>query len=64
MNHSAHVDTFCREHLPPRALWPDLTFDGLPALAAYPPRLNCAVELLDRAIDAGLGDRPVFPRRP
>ena len=57
---SAHVDTFCRDHLPPRALWPDLRLDGLPALAAYPPQLNCAVELLDRAVERGLGDRPVF----
>jgi 2-aminobenzoate-CoA ligase len=57
---SAHVDAFCREHLPPRALWPELRYDALPALAAYPPRLNCAVELLDRAVERGLGDRPVF----
>ncbi len=60
MTQSAHVDTFCREHLPARALWPDLKYVGLPELAAYPPRLNCAVELLDRAIERGLGDRPVF----
>ncbi|GLC25209.1 benzoate-CoA ligase family protein [Roseisolibacter agri] len=60
MTQSAHVDTFCREHLPARALWPDLKYDGLPELAAYPPRLNCAVELLDRAIERGLGDRPAF----
>ncbi|MGZ8379841.1 MAG: benzoate-CoA ligase family protein [Gemmatirosa sp.] len=57
---SAHVDAFCRDHLPPRTLWPELRYDRLPALAAYPPRLNCAVELLDRAVERGLGDRPVF----
>jgi len=41
---SAHVDTFARDHLPPPALWPELLFE-LPTLQ-YPPRLNCAAELL------------------
>lgn len=42
---SAHVDTFCRDQLPARHLWPELrlTEVGL----HYPDRLNCAVELLD-----------------
>jgi hypothetical protein len=37
---SAHIDTFCRDHLPPAQQWPDLRFDlgGL----SYPDRLNCA----------------------
>ena len=56
---SAHVDTFCRDALPPTALLPERRFDRIPELA-YPARLNCAVELLDRAIDAGWGDRTVF----
>jgi 2-aminobenzoate-CoA ligase len=53
---SAHVDTFSRDHLPPREQWPELRFD-LPQLH-YPDRLNCAEELLD--LTAGrLGcDRP------
>jgi 2-aminobenzoate-CoA ligase len=42
---SAHVDTFCRDHLPPDEHWPELTFD-LPELQ-YPERLNCATALLD-----------------
>ena len=44
--HSAHVDTFARDHLPPRELWPvmDLAAAGL----SYPAQLNCAAELLDR----------------
>ena len=46
---SAHVDTFCRDHLPPFEQWPDLVFD-LPEVR-YPERLNCAVELLDRTVD-------------
>ncbi|GAA4354822.1 AMP-binding protein [Angustibacter luteus] len=52
---SAHVDTFCRDHLPPREQWPELTFD-LPELQ-YPSQLNCSVELLDATIEATGGDR-------
>ena len=52
---TAHLDTFARDHLPPRELWPELSFD-LPELQ-YPARLNCAAELLDRAVERG-------PRRP
>ncbi|MER5504841.1 AMP-binding protein [Streptomyces sp. NPDC002766] len=44
MTNSAHVDTFARDHLPPREEWPELRFD-LPELQ-YPDRLNCAAELL------------------
>src|SRR3954464_13692156 len=55
MTPSAHVDTFARDNLPPRAQWPDFLF-GLPELN-YPDRINCAVELLDRRIEAG-GARP------
>src|SRR5436305_6533831 len=54
--YTAHVDTFCRDHLPPPELFPDLDLSSLPELA-YPPRLNCAVELLDRAVERGWGDR-------
>ena len=39
---SGHVDPFCRAALPPRALWPELRFDRLPALA-YPASLVSAV---------------------
>lgn len=41
---SAHVDTFCRDHLPPDDQWPELEF-SLPELS-YPDRLNCAAALL------------------
>ncbi|MGX1486276.1 2-aminobenzoate-CoA ligase [Streptomyces griseus] len=55
---SAHTDTFARDHLPPAEDWPELVFD-LPELA-YPDRLNCGYELLDRTV-AGFGpDRPAF----
>ena len=40
---SAHVDTFCRDALPPRELWPEIDCSVL----RYPDTLNCATELLD-----------------
>ena len=52
---SAHVDTFARDHLPPREAWPEFIFE-LPELR-YPERLNCATELLDRALERGWGER-------
>jgi 2-aminobenzoate-CoA ligase len=57
---SGHLDTFARDALPPRALWPEMRYDALPALAAYPARLNCAAELLDRVVADGRGERTVF----
>ncbi len=53
---SAHLDSFARDNLPPRAQWPDLVFT-LPELH-YPERLNAAVELLDRMVERGHGPRP------
>jgi 2-aminobenzoate-CoA ligase len=52
------VDTFARDRLPPKELWPRLHFD-LPELR-YPDRLNCATVLLDDAIAEGHGDRPAI----
>ena len=52
---TAHVDTFARDNLPPLDQWPDITLD-LPELA-YPARLNCAVELLDRNVIEGRGEQ-------
>jgi 2-aminobenzoate-CoA ligase len=57
---TGHWDTFCRDALPPRELWPRMDYSTLPELAAYPPRLNCAAELLDGAVAAGHGERTVF----
>ncbi|WP_426241700.1 AMP-binding protein [Nocardioides sp. LHG3406-4] len=53
---SAHVDTFCRDHLPPADQWPELVFE-LPELH-YPDRLNCATALLDDVIARHGADRP------
>ena len=56
---TAHLDTFARDNLPPREMWPVMDYSGL----AYPARLNCAAELLDRAAERGDGNRRalVFP---
>jgi len=54
---TAHIDSFIRDRLPPRALWPEMDYSVLPELAAYPPRLNAAVELLDMVV-------PQFAERP
>jgi 2-aminobenzoate-CoA ligase len=55
MTTTAHVDTFARDNLPPREQWPDLIFE-LPELR-YPERMNCAVELVERAVERGDGGR-------
>src|SRR6476659_6469695 len=55
---TGHVDTFCLDRLPPPELWPVRDWTGIPELA-YPGRLNCANELLDRRIDEW-GERLVF----
>jgi 2-aminobenzoate-CoA ligase len=55
LGRSAHIDTFCRDHLPPPETWPEFLFD-LPELH-YPERLNCAAELLDATIDRFGPDR-------
>jgi len=51
---SGHVDGFARAQLPPAEQWPVLNLTGVHAV---PDRLNAAVELLDRVIAAGDGNR-------
>ena len=58
---SAHLDTFCRDRLPPPDQWPEFRF-SLPELS-YPDRLNCAAELLDRTA-ASVGHGRACVRRP
>ena len=55
MTPTAHVDTFARDRLPPPEAQPEFLFD-LPELQ-FPPRLNCATELLDRHVAEGRGER-------
>ncbi|MCZ8152653.1 MAG: AMP-binding protein [Rhodobacteraceae bacterium] len=50
---SGHEDSFTRDTLPPPDQWPDLPRDGF----AYPEWLNAAVELTDRMVERGFGDR-------
>lgn len=58
MTRSAHVDTFAADNLPAPEDWPVFLLDR-PEFQ-YPDRLNCAVELLDKQVQAGLGDKPAF----
>jgi 2-aminobenzoate-CoA ligase len=52
---TAHTDTFTRDNLPPADQWPDLPMDR-PEFQ-YPDYLNAAVELTDRNVERGFGDR-------
>ena len=52
---SAHVDTFCRDNLPPDDQWPEILLD-LPELQ-YPDRLNAASRLLDDTVERWGRDR-------
>src|SRR4051794_7869295 len=55
-NHTAHVDTFARDHLPPPDQMPEFIFSR-PELQ-YPQRLNCVTSFLDRWVAEGRGDKP------
>src|SRR5580693_1607652 len=50
---TAHTDTFARDNLPPPEQWPDFRLDGLD----YPDQMNAAVEITDRMVERGFGDR-------
>src|SRR5690348_3225444 len=52
---SGHVDDFSRRNLPPFDQWPALLLDR-PEFQ-YPEYLNAAVELTDRMVERGFGDR-------
>jgi len=52
---SAHVDTFTRDNLPSFDQWPALLLDR-PEFQ-YQERINAAVELTDRNVERGFGDR-------
>jgi 2-aminobenzoate-CoA ligase len=55
MVRSGHVDSFCRDNLPPPDQWPDLRLEQ--AGLAYPERLNVVSELVDAHLARGDGDR-------
>src|SRR5437660_12290314 len=52
---SGHIDDFARRNLPPSEQWPDLLLDR-PEFQ-YPEYLNAAVELTNRIVERGWGDR-------
>lgn len=56
---SAHVDTFAADKLPSPELWPVMD-TTIPPLNEYPAQMNCAAELLDKMVERGFGDRPLF----
>jgi 2-aminobenzoate-CoA ligase len=53
MRVTAHADAFAAERLPSIEQMPELHFGDL----RYPERINAATHLLDRQIEAGVGDR-------
>ena len=53
---TAHLDTFAKDNLPPKELWPDLLY-ARPELR-YPERLNCVHGFLDRWVEEGRGGEP------
>ncbi|MFC5586758.1 AMP-binding protein [Nitratireductor kimnyeongensis] len=50
---TGHTDTFARDNLPPPDQWPEFLLDGFD----YPDYLNAGVELTDRMVERGFGDR-------
>ncbi|APH72010.1 AMP-binding protein [Aquibium oceanicum] len=50
---TGHTDTFARDNLPPTDQWPEFLLDGFD----YPEWLNAGVELTDRMVERGHGDR-------
>lgn len=53
LGRSGHSDTFARDNLPPLELWPEIKLGHF----QYPESLNAAVELTDRMVERGFGDR-------
>ena len=59
MDATLKQDPFARDHLPPESLWPQMTYpEG--SVFDYPARLNCAVELLDKMVEAGHAESPLI----
>ncbi|MCK9262073.1 MAG: AMP-binding protein [Azoarcus sp.] len=58
MSRSAHLDRFVIDNLPPADTWPELVFER-PELE-FPEQLNASVELVDRAVSEGHGERPAI----
>lgn len=52
---TGHVDTFARDNLPPSDLWPEFLLTRPEFI--YPDYVNVGVELTDRMVEKGFGDR-------
>ncbi|WP_439670749.1 Acyl-coenzyme A synthetase/AMP-(fatty) acid ligase [Cupriavidus necator] len=57
---TAHLDTFARDRLPPPDMWPVFRFNDD---TDYPERMNAAVELVDRHVREGRGERIAIRHR-
>jgi len=55
MIRSGHVDSFCRDNLPPANQWPDLRIAE--AGLSYPERMNVSHDFVDRHVVEGHGAR-------
>lgn len=55
MIRSGHVDSFCRDNLPPADQWPDLRIAE--ASLSYPERMNVSHDFIDRHVVEGHGAR-------
>ena len=53
LGRTIHTDTFTRDNLPPSQQWPQIPLNGF----SYPEELNIGVELTDRMVARGFGDR-------
>ncbi|MGO4155354.1 AMP-binding protein [Cupriavidus sp. YAF13] len=54
MASTAHLDTYALDRLPPPQQWPAFLFN---ADTRYPERMNCALELVERHVREGRGER-------
>ena len=52
---TGHIDDFARRSLPPSEQWPEMLLER-PEFQ-YPDYLNAAIELTDRIVEQGMGDR-------
>ena len=49
---SGHIDSFTRDNLPPKELWPEFKLNEF----SYPDFINIGYELTDAIVEKGLGD--------
>ncbi|MDR3378919.1 AMP-binding protein [Cupriavidus basilensis] len=54
MASTAHLDTYALDRLPPPQQWPAFLFN---ADTRYPERMNCALDLVERHVREGRGER-------